>query len=200
MLKTISLVAILPALTFAFFIPFPISAPAPASNQVSEVSEVSKDLSFQKDNSKICSFVDYVDTVLCNSTESDSMSFNRTQNDTKEYKNNFQNIKNKNSSIEQEFKCIHYFIEVINQYFQVKKTFDGCRSDIVLRPIDCMEDLWLGIQVKSTCKKGNRGEYDFKLNGINLLAIKLVQKSSTSSSVGLLPGTFINDSLSRNPS
>lgn len=98
MLKTISLVAILPALTFAFFIPFPISAPA--SNQVSEVSEVSKDLSFQKDNSKICSFVDYVDTVLCNSTESDSMSFNRTQNDTKEYKNNFQNIKNKNSSIE----------------------------------------------------------------------------------------------------
>ena len=95
MLKTISLVAILPALTFAFFIPFPISAPA--SNQVSEVS---KDLSFQKDNSKICSFVDYVDTVLCNSTESDSMSFNRTQNDTKEYKNNFQNIKNKNSSIE----------------------------------------------------------------------------------------------------
>ena len=93
MLKTISLVAILPALTFAFFIPFPISAPAPASNQVSEVS---KDLSFQKDNSKICSFVDYVDTVLCNSTESDSTSFNRTQNDTKEYKNNFQNIKNKN--------------------------------------------------------------------------------------------------------
>jgi hypothetical protein len=63
MLKTISLVAILPALTFAFFIPFPISAPV--SNQVSEVS---KDLSFQKDSSKICSFVDYVDTVLCNST------------------------------------------------------------------------------------------------------------------------------------
>ena len=74
---------------------------------------------------------------------------------------------NKNSSIEQEYKCIYYFIGVINQYFQVKKTFDGCRADIALRPIDCMEDLWLGIQVKSTCKKGNRGEYDFKLNGIN---------------------------------
>ena len=74
---------------------------------------------------------------------------------------------NKNSSIEQEFKCIQYFIEIVNQYFQVKKTFDGCRSDIVLRPIDNMEDLWLGIQVKSTCKKGSRGEYDFKLNGTN---------------------------------
>lgn len=60
---------------------------------------------------------------------------------------------NNNSSIEQEFKCIQYFIEVINTYFQVKKTFDGCRADIVIKPIDRIEDLWLGIQVKSTCKK-----------------------------------------------
>lgn len=74
---------------------------------------------------------------------------------------------NKNSSIEQEFKCIQYFIGVINQYFQVKKTFDGCRTDIVLRPADSIFDLWLGIQVKSTYNKTDRGQYDFKLNGIN---------------------------------
>ena len=71
---------------------------------------------------------------------------------------------NKNSSIEQDFKCIQYFIGFINQYFQVKKTFDGCRTDIVLRPVDSIFDLWLGIQVKSTY---DRGQYDFKLNGIN---------------------------------
>jgi hypothetical protein len=74
---------------------------------------------------------------------------------------------NKNSSIEQEFKCIQYFIGFINEYFQVKKTFDGCRTDIVLRPVDSIVDLWLGIQVKSTYKKNDRGKYDFRLNGIN---------------------------------
>ena len=52
-------------------------------------------------------------------------------------------------------------------HFQVKKTFDGCRADIGIKPIVRIEDLWLGIQVKSTCKKTDRGVYDFKLNGIN---------------------------------
>jgi hypothetical protein len=73
----------------------------------------------------------------------------------------------KNSSIEQEFECIQYFVGVINQHFQVKKLYDGCRADIVLRPIYSIDDLWLGIQVKSTYNKCNRGEYEFKLNRTN---------------------------------
>jgi len=118
MLKTISLLAILPALTFAFFIPFPVYGPDTLTNSskveddkmshYSHVDNLEKATNFETHNSKICSFVDYVDTVLCNSTESvsgsglDSMSFNqnRNENQTKESKNNFQNIKNKNSSIE----------------------------------------------------------------------------------------------------
>ena len=100
MLKTVSLFAILPALTFAFFMPFPMSVPVPDSSKMQEggvsqyphVDNLEKATKFQTThNSKICSFVDYVDTVLCNSTESDSLSFNRNQNDTKESKNNFQN-------------------------------------------------------------------------------------------------------------
>ena len=110
MLRTVSLLAILPALTFAFFIPFPISVPVPVpdSSKIQEggmshyphVDNIEKSTEFQTHNSKICSFVDYVDTVLCNTAESDSLSFNQKQNDTKESNNNFQNIKNKNSSLE----------------------------------------------------------------------------------------------------
>jgi len=110
MLKTVSLLAILPALTFAFFIPFPVSGPVPDSSKIQEdrmphfshVDNIEKATKFETHGSKICSFVDYVDTVLCNSTESDLLSFNRNmnENETKESKNNFQNIKNKNSSIE----------------------------------------------------------------------------------------------------
>ena len=109
MLKTVSLLAILPALTFAFFIPFPVSGPVADSSKMQEggmsqyphVDNLEKATKFQTThNSKICSFVDYVDTVLCNSTESDSLSFNQNQNTIKESNNNFQNIKNKNSSLE----------------------------------------------------------------------------------------------------
>lgn len=75
--------------------------------------------------------------------------------------------KNKNSSIEQEYKCIQYFIEIANKHFQIKKTFDGCNADIALKTKDTMSDLWLGIQVKSTCNKTDRGQYYFRLNGNN---------------------------------
>jgi len=74
---------------------------------------------------------------------------------------------NKNSLIEQEFKCIQYFIEVVKSYFQVNKTLDGCRADIILKPYDIIDNLWLGIQVKSTQDKCSRGGYHFKLNGTN---------------------------------
>ena len=113
MLKTVSLLAILPALTFAFFIPFPVYGPdtLPDSSKIhddkmsqfSHVDNLEKATKFETThNSKICSFVDFVDTVLCNSTESDSLSFNQNMNENgiKESKNNFQNIKNKNSSLE----------------------------------------------------------------------------------------------------
>jgi hypothetical protein len=103
MLKTISLVAILPALTFAFFIPFPISAPVSASSN-DNVGSFEKTLKFQKDSSKICSFVDYIDTVLCNSTETQYVLLNQKQklseSDTKELKNNSENIKNKHKYLE----------------------------------------------------------------------------------------------------
>lgn len=72
-----------------------------------------------------------------------------------------------NSSIEQEFACIQYFVKNITHHFEYKKTFDGCRADIAIRPLDIIDNLWLGIQVKSTYKKCDRGYYDFKLNYTN---------------------------------
>ena len=110
MFKTVSLLAILPALTFAFFIPFPVSGPIPEASEVhdekmlhfSHVDNLEKSTKFETHNSKICSFVDYVDMVLCNSTESVAVNHNLNKNETNETKenNNFQNIKNKSSSIE----------------------------------------------------------------------------------------------------
>ena len=64
----------------------------------------------------------------------------------------------------QEFKCINYFKNLVSDNFTVIKTFDGCKADIVIKKNDEVQDLWLGIQVKTTNKKTERDQYYFRLN------------------------------------
>ena len=64
----------------------------------------------------------------------------------------------------QELKCINYFKGLTVDHFTTIKAYDGCKADIVVKPNDVIEDLWLGIQVKSTNKKTERSQYYFRLN------------------------------------
>lgn len=70
---------------------------------------------------------------------------------------------NRNSLL-QEFNCITYFTELIEDRFTTIKLFDGCKADIVIKSVEEIKDLWLGVQVKTTNKKTDRGQYYFKLN------------------------------------
>ena len=87
MLKTVSLLAILPALTFAFFIPFPISGPSHSDDVNKSALAEHAHVANNNNNEgvKICSFVEYVDTVLCNGTDI---------NHPKEFDNNIKNSRN----------------------------------------------------------------------------------------------------------
>lgn len=71
---------------------------------------------------------------------------------------------NKNGALEQEYRCIQYFAEVVKDKFCVKKTFDGCKADIAVKPMNISHDEWLGVQVKSTSDCTDRGQYYFRLN------------------------------------
>lgn len=71
---------------------------------------------------------------------------------------------NKLSSLQQELKCINYIKDLIGDHFTTIKSFDGCKADIVIKSFEEVEDLWLGIQVKSTNKKKDRSQYYFRLN------------------------------------
>jgi len=75
----------------------------------------------------------------------------------------FRTGENKNNLL-QEFKCINYIKDLICEHFSVIKSFDGCKADIVIKSSEETEDLWLGIQVKTTNKKTDRGQYYFRLN------------------------------------
>ena len=76
----------------------------------------------------------------------------------------FHSNDDKLSSSEQEFKCINYFTALIGDKFTTIKSFDGCKADIVIKKNDIIEDLWVGIQVKTTNKKTERSQYYFRLN------------------------------------
>jgi hypothetical protein len=75
----------------------------------------------------------------------------------------FRTGENKNSCL-QEFNCINYFKELIGENFTIIKTFDGCKADIVIKKFDEVQDIWLGIQVKTTNKKTEKDQYYFRLN------------------------------------
>jgi hypothetical protein len=70
---------------------------------------------------------------------------------------------NKNNLL-QEFNGINYFKELIGDHFTTIKSFDGCKADIAIKNFEETEDLWLGIQVKTTNKKTEREQYYFRLN------------------------------------
>jgi hypothetical protein len=63
--------------------------------------------------------------------------------------------------IRQELACIEYIIDLFKEHFIIKKAFDGCKADIILKPINNHNDEWIGIQIKS-CKKPTR-DYGFHL-------------------------------------
>lgn len=70
---------------------------------------------------------------------------------------------NKNNLL-QELNGINYFKELIGDHFTTIKSFDGCKADIAIKRFEEIEDLWLGIQVKTTNKKTEREQYYFRLN------------------------------------
>jgi hypothetical protein len=87
---------------------------------------------------------------------------------------------NKNSSIEQEFNCIQYFMELTKHFFDIKKLFDGCRADLCLKLLASETNEWLGIQVKTTSSHRDKfTRYTFRLNKIsynNLLIVCICVK------------------------
>lgn len=70
---------------------------------------------------------------------------------------------NKNNLL-QELNGINYFKDLIGDHFTTIKSFDGCKADIAIKKFEEIEDLWLGIQVKTTNKKTEREQYYFRLN------------------------------------
>lgn len=75
-------------------------------------------------------------------------------------KTEIQNDKTRLMKLEQ--KCIDYFKTTISDTFECTRTFNGCRADMMLKPINVETDEWIGIQVKSTAE--NNKDYGFHLD------------------------------------
>ena len=74
------------------------------------------------------------------------------------------NEMSKTSTIEQEFKFIKEFKELLKNEFNIIKAFDGCNSDLIFKPNNVLEDIWVGIQVKTTNVR--HLTYSFHINNI----------------------------------
>ena len=59
-----------------------------------------------------------------------------------------------------ELRCINYFKDTCKG-FEIHKAFDGCKADLILRPLGEKQDKWIGIQVKTTERNNH---YEFGLH------------------------------------
>lgn len=53
------------------------------------------------------------------------------------------------------------FTELLTDIFIVERTYEGCLSDICIKPKDIEDDLWLPIQMKATAGKASQNRYMF---------------------------------------
>lgn len=65
------------------------------------------------------------------------------------------------NNIELELDCITYFTELVKEHFEIVKCFDGCKTDTTFRPLNITNDIWCGIQVKTTNLKTR--DYNFSI-------------------------------------
>lgn len=68
-----------------------------------------------------------------------------------------------------ELRCMIYFKEICKE-FEIHKAFDGCRADLIARPISEKENKWIGIQVKST-ERNNHYEFHLENNYSDLIML-----------------------------
>lgn len=64
--------------------------------------------------------------------------------------------KEKRNNSQLEGDSIKFLEGLIFAHFEVKRTFEGCKADIAIKPKDVCEDKWIGIQIKTTLKKVNK--------------------------------------------
>lgn len=80
--------------------------------------------------------------------------------------NKREQFKNKQFSkicyLEQEYSVIKEIQKQLENVFDIKKAFDGCKVDIIYKPKNINENKWIGIQVKTT--KSKHLTYGFFLN------------------------------------
>jgi hypothetical protein len=94
---------------------------------------------------------------------------------------------NSNGALLQEYSGIKYFTTLIQPVYNIKKTFDGCKADIAIKPNSCEIDKWLGIQVKTTNKKTEREQYYFRLNNGNYENCLILCICEEDSKIWLIP-------------
>jgi hypothetical protein len=100
---------------------------------------------------------------------------------------------NFNGGLKQEYSGIQYFIGLVNEIYDIKKTFDGCKADIAIKPKTCELDKWLGIQVKTTNKKTEREQYYFRLNSGNYEGCLLLCICEEDKKIWLIPYEQVKD-------
>ena len=63
-----------------------------------------------------------------------------------------------------ELEGYEVFVKTTENKFEIMRSGEGCLADIIIRPTNSKDDLWLPIQLKATREKDSHSRYMFTLN------------------------------------
>jgi hypothetical protein len=95
-------------------------------------------------------------------------------------------------TIKLEYDCITYFLSLLDETFIVKKAFDGCLADIIIKLTDIEKDEWIGVKVKTTFNSINGYSFSIKNNYENLLILCICWENKK---MWLIPYEFVSNKI-----
>jgi hypothetical protein len=129
-------------------------------------------------NVDICGFKIRDQFVLCKDCQSEN-------------KKNFNNNNSQFNSMQIETDSINIIKKNIKNII-LEKTVEGCKADIIIKPNNINENLWLPIQIKSSLNKQKTGYYNFMIHKNYYENTIIILVAITDNRIWILDNTLVN--------
>lgn len=129
-----------------------------------------------------CHLDSYGSGILCNECVNKNVSIKNKENSVK-------NGQSTGNSIEDD--ATEFLIHKLNNKFFIKRTNDGCQADMILKPKEVKDNLWLKIQIKSKIKPSH--VYSFHIDKKDYTDCVMVFICLSNSQIWILPYNVVQE-------
>ena len=112
-------------------------------------------------------------------------------------KNSYNEVKKVATGNLNESISFDYIKNLFKNVFEVKKTHEGCKCDMIIKPLNMLEDKWLGIQLKTMIYTKRISQYTFnRIGKYPDIVIICIAMKKTNNKIWIFNGNDLLDKTS----